>query len=180
MTPEHCQLMARYNRWMNEKLYALCAGLSDEERKRDRHAFFRSIHGTLNHLLLADRLWLGRFLDQPFHVESLAQELCAGFDELRRERRRTDDEIDRFVAGLNPEALRARFVYRTLVDPQERSAPLWVLTTHFFNHQTHHRGQLTTLLFQGGIDPGTTDLMWLPDPPDVSGPAPREGAPPSR
>ena len=180
MTPEHCQLMARYNRWMNEKLYARCAGLSDQERKRDRHAFFRSIHGTLNHLLLADRLWLGRFFGQPFHVESLAQELYAEFDELRCERRRTDDEIDRFVAGLNQEQLRARFAYRTLVDPQERSAPLWVLTTHFFNHQTHHRGQLTTLLSQCGLDPGITDLMWLPDPKDASGHAPPGGEPRDR
>jgi uncharacterized damage-inducible protein DinB len=172
--------MARYNRWMNEKLYALCAGLSDTERKKDRHAFFRSIHGTLNHLLLADRLWLGRFQSQPFHVSSLAQELCADFDELRDERRRTDDEIDRFVARLTGDALAARVSYRTLVDPQERSAPLWVLTTHFFNHQTHHRGQLTTLLSQCGLDPGITDLMWLPNPPDAPGHAPQKGEPRGR
>jgi uncharacterized damage-inducible protein DinB len=180
MTPEHCQLMARYNRWMNEKLYALCAGLSDAERKRDRRAFFRSIHGTLNHLLLADRVWLGRFLGPSFRVESLAQELYAEFDALRGERRRTDDEIDRFVDRLRPEELRARFTYRTLVDPQERSAPLWMLTTHFFNHQTHHRGQLTTLLCQCGIDPGVTDLIWLPESPEVSHPARREGEPRGR
>jgi len=161
---------------MNEKLYALCAGLPDEERKKDRRAFFRSIHGTLNHLLLGDRLWLGRFRSEPFPVRSLAEELYADFDELRDERRRTDLEIDGFVAGLTPERLETRLVYYTLVDPQERSAPLWVLTAHFFNHQTHHRGQLTTLLSQCGIDPGITDLMWLPDLPDSSPPARPEGA----
>lgn len=171
MTPEHSRLMARYNRWMNEKLYTLCAGLSDGERKKDRGAFFRSIHGTLNHLLLGDRIWLGRFLGPPFQVESLAQELYSDFDALRNERRRTDDEIDAFVAGLTSEKLAARFTYRSWVNPQERSAPLWILTTHLFNHQTHHRGQLTTLLSQCGLDPGVTDLMWLPDPPDASGPA---------
>ncbi|HBZ70985.1 MAG TPA: damage-inducible protein DinB [Deltaproteobacteria bacterium] len=169
VTPEHCRLMARYNRWMNEKLYTLCATLSDAERKKDRRAFFRSIHGTLNHLLLGDRIWLGRFLGQPFHVESLAQELYSDFDELRGERARTDDAIDAFVAGLTRKKLEAGFAYRTLVDPQERSAPLWILTTHLFNHQTHHRGQLTTLLSQCGLDPGITDLMWLPDPTDASG-----------
>jgi len=165
---------------MNEKLYTLCGGLSDGERKRDRRAFFRSIHGTLNHLLLADRLWLGRFQGQPFPVHSLDQELYADFDELRAERRRTDDEIDRFVARLTSDQLAATFSYRTLVDPQERSAPLWVLTTHFFNHQTHHRGQLTTLLSQCGLDPGITDLMWLPDPKDASGHAPPGGEPRDR
>ncbi len=82
-TPEYCRLLARYNRWMNGKLYTLCAGLPDAERKQDRHAFFRSIHGTLNHLLLGDRIWLGRFLGQPFQVQSLGQELYSDFDELR-------------------------------------------------------------------------------------------------
>lgn len=175
VTPEHCRLMARYNRWMNEKLYTLSAGLPDAERKKDRRAFFRSIHGTLNHLLLGDRIWLGRFVGRPFQVKSLAEELCSDFDELREERSRTDDEIDAFVAGLTSEKLAASFAYRTLVDPQERSTPLWILTTHFFNHQTHHRGQLTNLLSQCGLDPGITDLLWLPDHPDASSHARPEG-----
>ena len=67
--------MAHYNRWMNERLYAVCAEIPDGERRRDRGAFFKSIHGTLNHLLLGDRLWMGRFLDRPFTVDSLDQEL---------------------------------------------------------------------------------------------------------
>ena len=65
IAPEYCQLMARYNRWMNERLYALPAELSDAARKRDRGAFFGSMHGTLNHLLRGDRTWLGRFIDEP-------------------------------------------------------------------------------------------------------------------
>src|SRR5260370_23283185 len=65
ITPEYCQLMARYNRWMNERLYGLCAAMADGERKRDRGAFFGSIHGTLNHLLWGDRMWLGRFAGLP-------------------------------------------------------------------------------------------------------------------
>jgi uncharacterized damage-inducible protein DinB len=92
MTPEHARVMARYNRWMNEKLYGVAEKLSDEERKKDRGAFFGSIHRTFNHLLLADRVWLGRFAGVvlpegdfgPGGIRSLDQELYADFDELRR------------------------------------------------------------------------------------------------
>ena len=95
MTPEHARVMARYNRWMNDKLYAVAEKLTDEERKKDRGAFFGSIHRTLNHLLVADRIWLGRFTGAalaegemgPGGIRSLDQELYADFDELRRERR---------------------------------------------------------------------------------------------
>ncbi len=69
------QAMARYNRWMNERIYEHCAKLTDADRKRDRGAYFRSIHGTLNHLLLGDRLWLGRFLAREFRLKTLADEL---------------------------------------------------------------------------------------------------------
>ena len=85
--------MARYNRWMYERIYGHCENLSDAERRADRGAFFRSIHGTLNHLLLGDRLWLGRFLAREFRVGTLADELYEDFSELRRERAKTDAEI---------------------------------------------------------------------------------------
>jgi uncharacterized damage-inducible protein DinB len=153
--------MAAYNRWMNERLYACCARLSDEERKRDVGAFFESIHGTLNHLLLADRLWLGRFTGCPFAVTSLAQELYADFEELHRQRVVTDGEIETWVGILTPADLDGRLSYTSMVNPQPRTYPLWFALAHFFNHQTHHRGQLTTLLSQHGIDPGITDLIWL-------------------
>src|SRR5262249_50719318 len=98
---ETLRAMARYNRWMNERLYECCAGLSDAERKADRKAFFGSIHGTLNHLLLGDRLWLGRFLARPYRIGSLADELYADFAELRRERAKTDAEILEWVETLD-------------------------------------------------------------------------------
>src|SRR5580658_284409 len=108
MTTEHCRALARYNRWMNEKLYGVASELTDEERKRDRGAFFKSIHGTLNHLLLADRVWMGRFTGVSLHGDSLGpngiraldQELYADFDELRRERTKTDGELESWVSGL--------------------------------------------------------------------------------
>lgn len=160
---DYGRTMARYNRWMNQRLYALCAELDDRERKRDAGAFFRSIHGTLNHLLLADRIWLGRFRHRPFSVASLDQEICADFDELRREREATDAEILAWVESLSERALAEPFHFTSIVARAERAAPLWALVVHFFNHQTHHRGQLTTLLSQCGVDPGVTDLLWLPE-----------------
>jgi len=158
----HAQTMAAYNRWMNERLYALCAELSDEERKRDLRAFFRSIHGTLNHLLLADRLWLGRFTGELLKIQGLDQELYADFAELRRERARTDEALTSWVATLSDSRLAAPFTFASYTKPQSRTLPLWTAVTHFFNHQTHHRGQLTTLIKQTGRDPGVTDLIWLP------------------
>ena len=154
--------MARYNRWMNECIYGHCEKLSDAERKVDRGAFFRSIHGTLNHLLLGDRIWLGRFLSREFHVETLADELYADFSELRGERARTDAEILEWVKTLDQKCLGAPLKFRSIVGNRDRSFPLWFMVQHFFNHQTHHRGQVTTLLMQAGVDPGVTDLMWLP------------------
>jgi uncharacterized damage-inducible protein DinB len=161
--------LAAYNRWMNERLYAACAGLSDAERKRDRGAFFRSIHGTLNHLLLGDRIWMGRFSSRVFAVSALDQELYADFEELRSERERTDAEITRFLGSLVPADLERTLHYTSIVDPAPRSLPFWLALTHFFNHQTHHRGQLTTLMFQAGVDPGVTDLIWLPIQEEPSG-----------
>ena len=162
MTPlDGFRTMARYNRWMNDKLLAACADLPDAERKRDRGAFFHSIHGTLNHLLLADRLWMGRFTGIPFHAHALDQELYPDFDDLRRERTATDTAILDYVASLTPETLDATLHYRTMVGDTNRSTPLADALLHFFNHQTHHRGQITTLMMQAGIDPGVTDLMWM-------------------
>jgi uncharacterized damage-inducible protein DinB len=155
--------MALYNRWMNERLYEHCARLSDEERKRDVGAYFKSIHGTLNHLLLGDRIWLGRFTGKPYAVGSLAQELYPDFGELRAERRKMDAAIVEWTASLTDARFDGDLSYTSVVNPQPRSYPFWFAASQFFNHQTHHRGQLTTLLSQRGIDPGVTDLIWLPE-----------------
>ncbi len=162
VTPAYMRMMARYNRWMNERLYALCADIPDAERKRDAGAFFKSIHGTLNHLLLGDRVWMGRFVGPPFVPGSLAQELYSDFAELRAERALTDDAITRWSGTLTQGVIDGELGYRSIVNPADRRMPMALAIAHFFNHQTHHRGQLTTLLSQRGIDPGVTDLMWLP------------------
>jgi len=159
---EGLRAMARYNRWMNERLYDCCEKLSDQERKLDRGAFFRSIHGTLNHLLLGDRLWLSRFLSSEFRASSLADELYSDFAELRAERAKTDAEILGWVETLGEERLAGSLKFRSMVGNKDRAFPMWFATQQFFNHQTHHRGQVTALLMQAGIDPGVTDLLWLP------------------
>jgi uncharacterized damage-inducible protein DinB len=157
--------MDRYNRWMNERVYEFCGRLSDAQRKENVGAFFKSIHGTLNHLLLGDRVWMGRFTGKPFVPSSLAQELYSDFAELRAERAATDAAISAWVAALTEEDLAGTLSYTSITNPAPRRYPLWFAVAHFFNHQTHHRGQLTTLLMQRGIDPGITDLIWLSDHP---------------
>jgi uncharacterized damage-inducible protein DinB len=164
--------MAQYNTWMNLRIYDICGALSDEERKRNLHALFGSIHRTLNHLLLTDRVQMGRFVGadrmrsfdergHPIEICSLDQELCADFSTLRREREKTDAMIEAWTKSdeISPEFLAHEMVYDAMSAPGRYRVPMWIAVTHFFNHQTHHRGQITTLLNQLGRDPGVTDLM---------------------
>ena len=153
---------AAYNEWMNEKLYACSAELSDAERKRDLGAFFKSIHGTLNHILLGDQAWLQRFRGQPITMTSPLQELYSDFDELWRARRAMDKQIAVWASGLSDELAELPLSFHSITFKKDRVIPTWVAIAHLFNHQTHHRGQITTLLKQLGKDPGVTDLPWMP------------------
>jgi uncharacterized damage-inducible protein DinB len=166
--------MAQYNTLMNRSIYDACGALSDEERKRDVHAFFGSIHRTLNHLLLTDRVQMGRFvgadrmqsLDEAgrvIEIRSLDQELYANFATLRREREKTDAAIEAWTASneVTAEFLAREMSYDAMSASGRYCVPMWIAVTHFFNHQTHHRGQITTLLTQLEHDPGVTDLMAL-------------------
>ncbi len=161
-TLEIFETFARYNRWMNEKLYTICESMSDEERKRDLGVPFHSIHGTFNHLLLADRLWLGRFQKNEFHINTLADELYSDFAELRRERAKTDDAIDAWISTLSESALSSAFIFHSRSRNQDNTFLLSSVMLHFFNHQTHHRGQITAMIETLGYDCGVTDLLWLP------------------
>lgn len=154
--------LAGYNQWMNQRLYAVCAGLTDAERRQDRGVFFKSIHGTLNHLLLGDRVWLSRFQGAQFRPRGLDEELYADFDELRRQRERTDEDIIGWAASLTDEALAGQLRFTSIVNPAPRRCEMSIAVAQLFNHQTHHRGQVTALLSQCGKDYGVTDLIWLP------------------
>jgi uncharacterized damage-inducible protein DinB len=159
---EYCQTMAAYNRWMNRKLHEAAARLPDEVRKADRRAFFRSIHATLNHLLWGDRVWLPRFNGKSYPVGAIGVDLYDAFDDLSDARRAMDDEITAWAAQLDGAQLAGTLTWFSGVAKREMSRPRWLCVTQMFNHQTHHRGQVTTLLKQAGVDPGVTDLPWAP------------------
>ncbi len=162
IAPQYCQLMGRYNRWMNERLYALLSEFTDEERRRPRGAFFGSMHGTLNHLLWGDRMWLGRFTDEPCRYPAFGADMFDEFATLTREREITDRKILDWAGSVTPAWLEGSLTYMSKVDGRTRELPRAVAAMQLFNHGTHHRGQLTTLLRQAGRDPGVTDLPWLP------------------
>ncbi len=156
-------LMAQYNRWMNHRFYEICAGLSEEERRRDRGAFFKSLHLTLNHLMYGDATWLGRFVGQPFTGGKIGQELYTDFNAMRAAREVLDARILEWATHVDEAWLNAPFTFTSGVDGKVRTMPAWTLVTQMFNHQTHHRGQISTLFMQMGIDPGVTDVPWIPE-----------------
>lgn len=167
ISTDHVRTMARYNQWMNEKIYAACERLSDDERKADRGAFFKSIHSTLNHLLWGDMMWLGRFtkdtsLEKDYPKVPSGTDVHADWDGLKAARAAIDDDILAWAPTVNAEWLAADFSWYSGITKSTRTRPAWLLVTHLFNHQAHHRGQVTTLLSQYGIDPGDTDLMLMP------------------
>jgi uncharacterized damage-inducible protein DinB len=159
---DYCRLLARYNRWMNERLYAAASTLADDERKRDCGAFFGSLHRTLAHILWGDRTWLGRFTGAPHGVAAYGADEHPDWRDLARERDRADRDILDWAAALDDRWLASPLEYRAASDGGLRRMPAWIAAAHLFNHATHHRGQATTLLRQAGVDPGATDLPFLP------------------
>jgi len=161
----HFQRMALYNRRANEILYDACARLNATERKKERKAFFTSIHGTLNHILLGDRIWLGRFEGSAMPSTGLDAILCEDFEELRAARRSEDDRLDHFTAKLTPSVLEGSIDYINNAGHRYQD-PMSVLIAHLFNHQTHHRGQVHDMLSQTDVPPPSLDMhrVLLPAP----------------
>ncbi|HMP90880.1 MAG TPA: DinB family protein [Kiritimatiellia bacterium] len=162
MDTNHYTLMARYNQWMNENLLDWCDLIPDEQRKANTGAYFRSIHGTLNHILHVDLLWMGRFIGRSLTNAVIGEDICADYDELRAFRQQLDHDIIMWADQVSPDWLQLPFTYTSAADGKFRTLPAWVLVTQMFNHQTHHRGQLTTILNQMGIDHGVTDIPAMP------------------
>ncbi|MET0268200.1 MAG: DinB family protein [Duganella sp.] len=172
--PPYLGLLAQYNADMNRQLYDAAACLSAAELTADRGAFFGSLAGTLNHLLAGDTIWLGRFaafrtgysalapvraMPQP---DGLAHVFSSDLATLRAQREQLDALISNWTPQVSSEDLGAIFEYRSTNGTVHRKHFGSVLT-HFFNHQTHHRGQASTLLTQAGADIGITDLVaWVP------------------
>jgi uncharacterized damage-inducible protein DinB len=163
ITVSYCQMMARYNVWMNDRLYQLCEGLDDTERKQERGAFFGSIHGTLDHILYGDLAAMVRFTGEPAEMPVLGQWLHEDFTILRAARKALDQRLTSWSSDLSDDWMAATMTYTSQADGLSRTVPRWVMVVHMFNHQTHHRGQLTTLLSQLSLDIGTTDLPFLPE-----------------
>lgn len=171
---EHIALMARYNQWMNRKVYDAAGTLTDAELRVDRQAFFGSILGTLNHLKLGDTVWLKRFAEHPADFRALAplsdiptpmdlkQLAFANLRELSAHRAWLDQLIIDWAHSLHEHDFDQRLRYHNMRGVAAEK-PFFGLLVHFFNHQTHHRGQVTTLLSQAGVDVGITDLLALID-----------------
>lgn len=155
------QNFAAYNRWSNERLYHVAASLPDTDYRADGGAFFSSIHGTFNHLLTVDRIWMKRFTktgDAPTRLDEI---LFDDLSSLRVARAEEDDRIEDFISGLTVDDLHSVLCYRTIGNSFDIKQPLALALDHFFNHQTHHRGQVHCLLttFIGNTATPSLDLL---------------------
>ncbi len=155
--------MTAYNAWQNESLYRCAGELTAEERRRDRGAFFKSIQATLNHILWADMTWLHRFANTPAPTVGPAQatDMFLKFSELRASRVAFDSTMQTWAADLDPAWLKGDFHWYSGILKRDVSKAKWVLLTHLFNHQTHHRGQVHAMLTAAGTKPEDTDLMLM-------------------
>lgn len=156
--------LARYNRWQNQNLYGAAEKIDDAERRRERGAFFGSIHATFSHLLWADRMWMSRLAGTPKPPGGISESvlLCPRWDDLKSEREVMDDAIVQWAETLGPGWPAGDLTWFSGAANREISLPRWQVVTHLFNHQTHHRGQVHCLLTQAGGKPGDTDLMLMP------------------
>ncbi|MCA1908866.1 MAG: DinB family protein [Magnetospirillum sp.] len=160
MTPDTLRTLARYNAWANQRLYRSCRVLPADELARPRTSFFGSILATLNHGLVGDMLWMGRFTGDESHgIKALDQILHADFDDLALARTMMDARIvalfDAPLADLD-----AQFSYRTMAG-QPCSSPLGLTMLHMFNHATHHRGQVHDMLSATKTPPPVLDLIYF-------------------
>ena len=155
----HFLMMAHYNRWANARLYSEVAGLSDELYRRDVGVFFKSLHGTLNHLLVTDRIWMRRFDRTGDHPDKLNAILFADLAPLHEARKAEDGRIFRYVDALSDDDFGKVLDYKTTKGVPQQGL-IRDLLAHLFNHQTHHRGQVHAALTVLGIsEPKPLDLL---------------------
>nr|WP_256476574.1 DinB family protein [Siccirubricoccus soli] len=152
-------MLAAYNRWANRRLYAEAAALPDALYRQPAGAFFGSLHGTLNHLLVADRIWLKRMEGRGEAPDRLDAILHDDLPALRAAREAEDARLIAHVASLGPAELEAEFSYATTKGTPHRQRR-WQALAHLFNHQTHHRGQAHAILTRLGVaEPASLDLL---------------------
>lgn len=144
----HWQMFAAYNQWANARLYEAAAKLSDEDYRADHGTFFKSVHGTLNHLLVTDRAWMARFVQSSEPPPKLDAILFDQLADLKTARVTEDQRIIAYIDGLDEDALAGLLRYRAVSVPIEFEQVLALALAHWFNHQTHHRGQIHALLIR--------------------------------
>lgn len=166
ISPAFVRTMAAYNSEMNRRLYAAADRLTDEARLADRGAFWKSIHGTLCHLVWADRTWMSRFAGWPKPGAKLPESagMIEGWEALKAARTEADGRIEEWAAGLDADWLAGDLEWFSGASQSQRRAPRGFLLAHFFNHQTHHRGQAHALVTACGERTGDTDLMLIVKP----------------
>jgi uncharacterized damage-inducible protein DinB len=160
---DYVRTMLVYGSWMNHRLLEASAAIPDSDRHRDLGAFFKSLHGTLDHLLWGDLIWMQRFSGNPVPQPGADGLICPTWGDLVEKRAAADAMMANWAENdLTAEWLAAPHHYVSKLVRRQRSMPAWVLVTHMLNHGTHHRGQATTLMKQLGVDPGVTDLVAMP------------------
>lgn len=159
----HFRMLARYNKTANERLFAVCAELSSIDLYSSRQSSFGSIHGLLNHVLLGDRIWLARFKGGGEVTPPLNTILYEEFEALRTARAEQDELVVKFFDEADDELMSRSFPYvNNQGKPYVEEAS--VAIAHFFNHQTHHRGQIHTLVAQSGLKSPSLDLHRIVNP----------------
>ncbi|MGC1178499.1 MAG: DinB family protein [Methyloceanibacter sp.] len=153
------EMLAAYNAWANERLYGAAAVLFDADYRADHGAFFGSVHGTLNHLLVGDRIWMHRLTGEGSSPTALDAILHEDFVGLRAARQAEDARIIAYVASLTPAEFDRTIRYRTISNPADIEQQLSLALLHVFNHQTHHRGQVHCLLTRIADDAPSLDLI---------------------
>lgn len=155
---EYFKTLVRYNAWANTRLSESAMGLDDEDFDLDRGAFFGSLHGTLDHILLVDRIWRGRITGSLYPFESLADSVTTDRAAYVAAREAEDATWIDFVDGLTDADMDRSITYITSTGEQGTD-PLYILFQHTFNHATHHRGQAHALMSQVPVDPPPLDFV---------------------
>ena len=165
ITPDYVQLMARYSAWQNGSILNAADKLDDAARIQDRGAFFGSISATLNHLLWGDAMWLARFTRTELPGGSIPESIgfTDSWSEYTRERREADARINAWAGSVDQAALSGDLSWYSGAAKADIVKPMAVLVTHFFNHGTHHRGQVHAMLTAAGAKPDDTDIPFMPD-----------------
>ncbi len=160
-------LEAQYNKWANGILYGACSTVSDEDYYKDIGAYFKSIHGTLNHMYAADSVWLYRFTYTGEVPDTFDEPLFEELESLREARAILDERILSIVQQMSEEDFLKPFLFQTTRNPVLVEKPLLATMAHFFNHQTHHRGQVHAFLHQLGYKAPQIDMIHFQENIDI-------------